>query len=71
MALFDALDLLDILDLFLSWRFWLCLLAGVALGLAVYVLGSEPNIASIIGVGIALTGLVTGLVWQWRHDRDA
>lgn len=69
MALFDALDLLDVLDLFLSWRFWICLLAGVGLGFAVYVLGSESNIAATLGIAIGLTGLVTGLVWQWRHDR--
>ncbi|KRA54678.1 hypothetical protein ASD77_08830 [Pseudoxanthomonas sp. Root65] len=69
MALFDALDLLDLLDLFLSWRFWVCLIAGVGLGFGVYTLGNESNIATILGMGIGVTGLITGLIWEWRHDR--
>jgi len=69
MALFDALDLLDLLDLFLSWRFWVCLLAGIGIGFAVYVLGHESSIAAFFGVGIGVTGLITGLIWEWQHDR--
>lgn len=69
MALFDALDLLDLLDLFLSWRFWVCLLAGVGVGFAVYILGNESSIAAVIGVVMGATGLITGLIWESRHDR--
>lgn len=70
MALFDALELLDIVDLVLSWRFFVCAGAGVGMGLAVYVLGNQSDAAGVIGVVIGGIGVVTGLIWQWRHERS-
>lgn len=67
MSLSDLLDVLDIADFLMAWRFWLPTLGGAALGLLIYFGGAGGVLPAVLGTGIGLAGVVTGLVWQHRH----
>ncbi len=57
--------ILDIIDWFSDWRFNFCLWGSIILAI---VIGSAiPNETAqwVVGIGIVLTGVVTGL--RWKH----
>ncbi len=64
MSLSDLLDVLDTVEFLAAWRFWVPTFGGVALGALVYFGGSGGVLPAVLGIGIGLAGLVTGLVWQ-------
>ena len=63
------LDLLDIVDLFLSWRLWVGLAATGLL--CWFIISVVPGLAAqlAICIPIGLTGVVLSIRWQIRADR--
>lgn len=68
MALFDALDLLGILDVF-SWRSFLPTVVGIGTGLAIYYWTGETPASAAVAFALGFTGLCIGLVWDITHRR--
>lgn len=70
MPLPDVLELLDVLDFLVSRRFWLPAAIGAGLGLCIFFLGGQGTVASVIGACFGGAGVVSGIVWQFHHDRS-
>ena len=69
MSIFDAFDVLDILELLVSWRFFLAAAVGIGVALAVYFMSGETPAAAAVAFGIGLAGLIAGFVWEYDHVR--
>lgn len=69
MPLPDVLELFDMLDFLVSWRFWLSAAIGAGLGLGIFFLGGQGTVAGVVGACFGVAGVVSGMVWQFRHDR--
>ena len=69
MSIFDALEFLDFLDLFLSWRFFVATAIGGGLALGIYLLSGETPAGAAAAFAVGLVGFCTGFVWQFRHER--
>jgi hypothetical protein len=65
----DVLELLDTLDFLVSWRFWLPAAIGTGLGLGIFFLGGRDTVAGVVGACFGCAGILSGIVWQFRHDR--
>ena len=67
LVVWDAIETaIDILDFVLHWRFYVCLLGGLALGIVADAVVQDPNrglAAPIVG---GVCGLVVGIVWEWK-----
>lgn len=68
MAIFDALELLGVLDIF-SWRSFLPTAIGIGAGLGVYYLSGETPASAAVAFALGFAGLCIGLVWQFSHRR--
>ena len=68
MAIFDALDLLSILDVF-SWRSLLPTAIGVGSGLGIYYWSGETPASAAVAFALSFTGLCIGLIWDFSHRR--
>jgi len=69
MSLFDALGLLDIIDVVTHWRFFVPCAIGVGAGLAVYHFAHQDPAAAAVAFGFGIAGFIVGLVWQVSHGR--
>jgi len=54
-------------ELFASWRFYACLLLSLALVGLIYLLIPDRAICLGLSIPVAVTGISTGIVWQWRN----
>jgi len=68
MALFDALDLLGILDIF-SRRSFLPTAVGIGAGLGIYYWSGETPASAAVAFVLGFTGLCVGLIWDFAHRR--
>ena len=66
MAIFDALELLGILDIS-SWRLAVPTVVGVGAGLGVYYISGQTPASAAVAAALWLVGLVVGLVWHFSH----
>ena len=66
MAIFDALELLGILDIS-SWRLAVPTVVGVGAGLGVYYISGQTPASAAVVAALWLVGLVVGLVWHFSH----
>ena len=48
------------------WRFYLCLLLSLALVGLIYWLMPDRSLR-LLSVPVAVVGIATGIVWQWRN----
>ena len=66
--MWQALEIvIDVLDVVTHWRFYACFLGGLAI--AWLALGTIPDasLGQIVAGAIAASGLVVGLVWEWKN----
>lgn len=68
MAIFDALEFLDLLDFLISWRL-LATAIGIVMALGLYFLSGETPTGAAVAFAVGFVGVCTGLVWQFRHER--
>jgi hypothetical protein len=70
MPLPDVLELFDMLDFLVSWRFWLSAAIGAGLGLGIFFLGGQGTVAGVIGACFGGAGMLSGIIWQFRRGRS-
>ena len=58
--------ILNLIDVFGAWRFCVCLLFGVALAGLDYWQVANRTVGLALSIPLVLTGIVTGLVWEYR-----
>ena len=68
MALFDALDLLGMLDVF-SWRSFLSTAVGIGTAVAIYYWTGETPASAAVAFALGFAGLCFGLIWDFAHRR--
>ncbi|MDH5834222.1 hypothetical protein [Luteimonas kalidii] len=59
-----ALDATDFIELLAAPRFAIPLIAGIAAGLCLYLLGGRSPSSAVVALGAGVVGLVVGLVWH-------
>lgn len=57
---------LDILELICHWRVWLLVFVGLLLALLLQRV-FPGQIGSWATIAFPVTGLVVGLIWEWKH----
>jgi hypothetical protein len=62
------LDLLELGDLFLSWRLYTGIAITVALCFGIMQVAPNDTVGWSISIPVALTGLVLSFRWQIRND---
>ena len=68
----DPLDMVSaVLQLFFSWRFYVCLFVSLFLAGIVYYLAMNSPLRVGVAVTILLLGIASGIVWEYRttHSR--
>jgi len=66
--MWDVIEFIaGIFDLFTAWRFYVCLLVSFALVGLVYWLIPNRSLCLSLSIPIAVVGICTGAVWQWRN----
>jgi hypothetical protein len=68
-ALSDLLELVDLVDLVRSWRFFIPTAVGVGAAIWLYTSLGESSLGAVAAVAVGLSGLVIGLVWQVKRER--
>ena len=64
--MWDALgSLIDLIDLIVRWRFWVCVFAGV--GVCVILNGGTFEASWLVLAG-AFIGAIAG--WRWQHSAE-
>jgi hypothetical protein len=66
MALFDVLEILNVLDIS-SWRLSVPTIVGIGAGLGVYFLSGETPASAAVAFALWVVGLVVGIVWEFSH----
>jgi hypothetical protein len=67
MTAWDAVSAaLDLLDLFVHWRFWLCFLVGIGVALWIHGAVPERELAYAWSICAVIVASVLGLVWDLR-----
>jgi hypothetical protein len=62
------LDLLELGDLLLSWRLSVGIAATGALCWLIFHFAPNPTLAAVIGVPLAIAGVILSFRWQLRVD---
>ena len=68
MSLFDAFDLLGLLDS-LTWRFFVPAGIGIGAGLGIYHLSGKDPAGAAVAFVLWLIGICIGLVWDFSQMR--
>lgn len=68
MALFDASDLLGLLD-GATWRFLVPAVLGIGAGLGVYYAWGKDPAGAAIAFVCGLAGVLVGVVWEFSRGR--
>lgn len=68
MALFDAFDLLSLLD-GSTWRFFAPAAIGIGTGLGVYYASGQDPAGAAVAFVLGLAGVCIGLAWDFSHGR--
>jgi len=68
-AISDLLELVDLIDLVRSWRFFIPTAVAVGAAIWLYTSLGESTLGTAAAIVLGLSGLVIGLVWQVRHER--
>jgi hypothetical protein len=68
MSLFDAFDLLELLD-GLTWRFVVPASIGIGAGLGIYHLSGKDPAGAAVAFALGLIGICVGLVWEFSRAR--
>ena len=69
MALSDLLELVDLIDLVRSWRFFIPTVVGAGAAIWLYTSLGGSALGTTTAIVLGLSGLVIGLVWQVKHER--
>jgi hypothetical protein len=56
----------DLLDLVVHWRFYLCFLTGLALSLWIHQSLADHELAFAWSTGVVIAGAAVGLVWELK-----
>ena len=68
MSLFDAFDLLGLLD-GLTWRFFVPASIGIGTGLGIYYLSGKDPAGAAVAFALWLIGICIGLIWDFSRVR--
>lgn len=69
MALFDAFDLLGLLD-GATWRFFVPAALGIGAGLGVYYAWGKDPAGAAVAFVCGLAGVLVGFIWEFSHGRQ-
>jgi hypothetical protein len=58
--------LLNLVDVFGAWRFFVCLLSGIALAGFVYWQVANRTVCLALSIPLVLMGIAAGLFWEYR-----
>lgn len=53
-----------------GWRFHVCIVAMAVIVAAIYFLFGWTNVTVSVAIIIALVGTLTGVSWQYLHERN-
>jgi len=68
MALFDAFDLLSVLD-GATWRIVVPTAVGIGVGLGVYYAWDKEPAGAAVAFVLGFAGVCIGLIWEFSHGR--
>ena len=68
MALFDAFDLLGLLE-GATWRFFVPTILGIGVGLGIYYAWGKDPAGAAVAFACGLAGVCVGFVWEFCHGR--